>query len=191
MAALLASLAVARKLTERRSGDLLTRFGALTLPLQGSRDLWRLASYSLVHAGGTHLAVNLAALTFFGRIAERCLGARRYLAVYLAAACVGAAAVAASTREPVLLVGASASIFGLVGASLSWIALDRDARTAPGARADLAALGVVVIAQIVIDAASPTPSGAAHVGGALAGVLLGLAFRVEDRRPARRAARER
>ncbi len=188
MAVLLASLAVARKLTERRSGDMLSRFGALTLPLQGWRDLWRLASYGLVHAGGTHLAVNLAALAFFGRIAERTLGARRYLAVYLAAACVGAAAVAMSAREPVILVGASASIFGLVGASLSWLACDRHARAAPGARADLAALAVVIVAQVLIDAASPTPSGAAHVGGALAGVILGLAFRFDDA-PITRAAR--
>lgn len=93
-----------------------------------------------------------------------------------------------SAREPVILVGASASIFGLVGASLSWLACDRHARAAPGARADLAALAVVIVAQVLIDAASPTPSGAAHVGGALAGVILGLAFRFDDA-PITRAAR--
>lgn len=189
MAALLAALAVARKLSERRSGDMLTRFGALTLPLQGGRDLWRMASYGLVHAGATHLAVNLAALAFFGRIAERALGPRRYLAVYLTAACVGAAAVAVSARETVLLVGASASIFGLVGASLSWIASDDLARAAPGAKADLAALAVVAAAQVVIDVMAPSPSGAAHLGGTLAGALLGLAFRVDERALTPRARR--
>ncbi len=183
LCALLAALAVARKLTEPRSGAMLSRFGALTLPLAGARDLWRLASYGLVHAGAVHLAVNLAALAFFGRLAERALGARRYLAVYLTASCAGAAAVALAVCEPVLLVGASASIFGLVGATLAWLATDRARRPSPGARVELVALGAVVTAQVAADVASPSASGAAHVGGALAGALLGVAFRASEWEP--------
>lgn len=177
LCALLASLAVARKLTEARSGAMLYQFGALPVPLAAPSEAWRLVAYGLVHAGAVHLAVNLAALAFFGRNAERALGRARYAAVYLAAGFAGGVAASMAARGPALVVGASGSIFGLVGATLAWLLGDRAACRRPEVRAELAALAVVIAVQCVSDAVSATTSGAAHSGGLAAGVLLGVTFR--------------
>ncbi len=78
---------------------------------------WQLLSYSFLHGGILHLAVNMVALWMFGRDVERVLGSRRFLFYYLA--CVVSAAllqlvVAYASAAPYPTVGASGGVFGVL-----------------------------------------------------------------------------
>jgi membrane associated rhomboid family serine protease len=78
---------------------------------------WQLVTYSFLHAGVAHLALNLFGLWMFGADVERVWGAPRVLAAYFAAVVTGgltqlAAASLAGAGGPVI--GASAGLFGLL-----------------------------------------------------------------------------
>lgn len=53
-------------------------------------EIWRLISYQFLHANTMHLIFNMWALYFFGPAVEEAMGARRYLAFYLACGVAGA-----------------------------------------------------------------------------------------------------
>ena len=53
-------------------------------------EYWRLITYQFLHANTMHLVFNMWALYFFGPAVEEAMGARRYLAFYLACGVAGA-----------------------------------------------------------------------------------------------------
>ncbi|MDZ4402593.1 rhomboid family intramembrane serine protease [Prosthecobacter sp.] len=97
-----------------------------TIPLGGvSIDelarghLWTLLTYMFVHGSLGHLLLNMLMLYFAGRGVQQLFGSRHFTLIYLFAGIVGAAAemavngyVRGDTITP--LVGASASVFGLL-----------------------------------------------------------------------------
>ncbi len=78
------------------------------------REIWRFLSYVLVHAGYQHLLVNVFLQLLVGLPLEMSNGSLRVMTVYLSGALMGSLGV--STVLPrQYLVGASASVFALVG----------------------------------------------------------------------------
>lgn len=77
---------------------------------------WRVVTSAFTHAGPIHLALNMLALLLFGSELERQLGRARYLTVYLVAALGGAVALQLLGEYYQGAVGASAAIYGLLGA---------------------------------------------------------------------------
>lgn len=81
-----------------------------------------LSTHFFLHADWTHLAVNALWLLVFGTPVARYLGGMRFLALALLSAMAGALLfIALHGAEPVILVGASGGISGLMGASLRLI----------------------------------------------------------------------
>ncbi|TYI98378.1 hypothetical protein E1A91_D01G210400v1, partial [Gossypium mustelinum] len=76
-------------------------------------QIWRLATYSLLHANIRHLMVNCYSLNSVGPTVANLSGPRRFLAVYLTSAISSAATSYWFRKAPA--VGASGAIFGLVG----------------------------------------------------------------------------
>lgn len=73
-----------------------------------------------VHADFGHLFGNMLVLLLFGLPFEERIGARRFLVVYLVAGLIGTLCqVAVTLPDPILLMGASGAIFGLIGAFAS------------------------------------------------------------------------
>ena len=77
---------------------------------------WRVFTAAFLHIGPIHLAVNMLALLLFGSELERQLGRWRYLSLYLLSALGGAAAIQLLGDPRVPVAGASAAIYGLLGA---------------------------------------------------------------------------
>lgn len=78
---------------------------------------WQILSYAFLHAGLTHLLVNMFAVYMFGSDLEHLWGGRRYLTYYLACALVAGLAqlvVARLTGGFYPTVGASGAVFGLL-----------------------------------------------------------------------------
>ena len=79
-------------------------------------EWWRVFTAAFLHIGPVHLALNMLALLVFGSELERQIGRWRYLALYLLSALGGAAAIQLLGDPRVPVAGASAAIYGLLGA---------------------------------------------------------------------------
>jgi membrane associated rhomboid family serine protease len=145
----------------------LTKFGVF----QG--EYWRLVTVVLVHGGVLHLAFNMYALFIIGPIVEQLYGRARFLWIYLLCAAAGSAA-SYTFSDSFASVGASGAIFGLFGMLLVADRVHKPALTR-NARNLTAQIGTLILINLafgfflggIID-------NAAHIGGLLAGCLLGL-----------------
>ncbi|MEC4893789.1 MAG: rhomboid family intramembrane serine protease [Oscillatoria sp. PMC 1051.18] len=140
--------------------------------LQG--QWWRVITANFLHYGALHLIMNMLGLYFFGPFVEFSLGSWRYLLCYFVSG-VGTMSIITFIAQyqdfPFnLLVGASASIMGLIGvisAILLWGWRREKARIA-GKR--LRIFLIIIVLQIIFDRLIPQVSGLSHLLG------LGLGF---------------
>ena len=77
---------------------------------------WRMVTSLFVHISASHLFFNMLALFLFGRILERDIGYRKFILIYFLAGFAGNLLFAMTSTSYV--VGASAAMFGIVGAAM-------------------------------------------------------------------------
>lgn len=143
-------------------------------------ELWRLFTVTLVHAPDRtffflHLGFNMYALYLVGPVVEQIYGSRRMLLMYVATAATG------STLSFVIGpdaagVGASGAIFGLFGVLLvaSRVHIPVVDRRS---RAILSQVGMLIVINLIFGfglGGGLNIDNAAHVGGLLGGLWLGL-----------------
>lgn len=159
----------------------LYRLGALWLSSEGSLpEVWRLVSAGFLHYGAMHLVMNLLGLWLLGQRLERTLGWARFTLIYLGTGVGSSALYVLWARllggAPTLLVGASGSVMGVVGATAAgllgrWFR-DR-ARLPRQEQTYLLSLGMVLALQAVFDLVTPQVAMMAHIGGTVTGLALG------------------
>jgi rhomboid protease GluP len=99
-------------------GYVLLNFGAKYGPALEAGQWWRLITAGFLHGGVFHILMNSWVMYDLGAQVEQAYGTSRFLVLYLVA---GAAGFAASAWwSPVLSIGASASLFGLIGAMIAY-----------------------------------------------------------------------
>lgn len=169
------------------------------LPGGFGAEIWTFVTYSLLHATWTHLGVNALWLLPFGSALARRFGALRFLAFFAVTAAAGAALhLAFNAGSPYPVIGASASISGMMAAAMRFAfqrggplnmmrSDDEETYRVPaiplsGVFTDariLIFLGVWFAINILFGASSLSLTGGeqpvawqAHIGGFLAGLLL-------------------
>jgi rhomboid protease GluP len=166
----------------------LVRAGALFTPLLADGQWWRLITAQFIHWGLPHLAMNMLGLWFLGPAVELALGSIRFIIAYLICGAGGmglawAVAEFAANSRPIIVMGASASVLGLVGiqAAFSLISFRRSGSLV--AKAQLSSMTQILVLQAVFDWMVPQVSSTAHLGGAAVGFILGtLILRARIRR---------
>ncbi len=162
----------------------LTRFGANVPALVWQGEVWRLAASMFLHIGIVHVLVNGWALSQIAPLVEALLGARKLLLLYgVTGLCGSLASVLWHTwrGEPnAVSAGASGALFGLIGALIAFLLRRRD-RLVPQAKALLSQLVLWAGINAFLGLTIPGIDNAAHMGGAVAGLLLGFVLR--ERRP--------
>lgn len=158
----------------------LVSIGALFSPLVEQGEWWRLITAQFVHWGFAHLIFNCMGLWFLGPLVEDALGILKYVLTYLACGAGGmliawsCATFLSSEPHPIILLGASASVLGLVGVQAAF-ALRMFRQTGSlWAKAQLQSMVQIVVLQAVFDFMVPQVSSTAHVGGAATGFVLGM-----------------
>jgi rhomboid protease GluP len=149
----------------------IVRYGALLRERVLLGEWWRLLSATVLHGGIEHLLGNLMALYVIGVGLEHAIGARNTLVVYLA--CGLGASLASVALNTTPSVGASGAIFGMMGVITVFLWRHRDRfevrdRRVAGVMAVWA--GITVLTGMF----TPYIDNAAHVGGLVAGGLIGL-----------------
>ena len=154
--------------------DVLLRMGAKYAPLIAEGEYWRLFTSMFLHIGVMHLAFNGYALFVIGTELERLEGPGRFLAIYLLSGLFGSLASYALSDS--LAAGASGAIFGIIGALAAFFLIHREKLGAWGNRR-LANIGIVIVFNLIWGFSQPGRiDNYAHVGGLLAGLMLGWAL---------------
>jgi len=149
--------------------ELVARFAQINAEV-GAGEWWRIFTVVLLHGSITHILFNMWALWVLGPQIERGVGTLPFVSLYLAAAAVGGAFAYYLGDLRDVGVGASGAIFGLFGIWLSW-ALNR--RNTMQGRALLSQLGFLLLINAALPLIFRNISWQAHLGGLIAGFLIG------------------
>jgi rhomboid protease GluP len=157
----------------------LVMVGALYGPLLEDGEWWRLISAQFIHWGVAHISFNMLGLWFLGPQTENQLASLRFLVSYLTCGAGGmlvawVCAAVFQQDSSVILLGASASVLGLVGLQAAFALKTYRHTGSLGAKAQLTAMTQIIILQAVFDFMVPEVSSTAHVGGAAVGFLMGM-----------------
>lgn len=138
--------------------------------LVAAGEWWRLFTPVLLHASITHIMFNMWALWVLGPQVERGVGTWPFVGVYLASAGVGGVFAYFMGGPGDIAVGASGAIFGLFGIWLNWAVRRRN--TAYG-RALLRQIGFLLLLNAALPLIIPNIAWEAHLGGLVAGFVIG------------------
>lgn len=153
------------------SSATLTKMGALVWEKVVHRHQgWRLLSSMWLHAGVIHLVANMLCLLFIGMRLEQQFGYVRIGAIYVVSG-VGGAVLSSLVVRNRVTVGASGALLGLLGAMLSELLTNWTIYTNKAAA--VATLLSVAAVNLVLGVL-PHVDNLAHIGGFLAGFLLGF-----------------
>jgi len=158
-------------------GEKLAELGAIVPEYINAGQYWRLVTAMFLHGDGTiggdalHLILNLFALFQLGTLYEVMFGTRRFLLIYFVTGI--AASITSYLHGAGASVGASGAIFGIVGAFVISVWRSPRWRHERAARSIVRQLIFLVLANIAIGLEIPKIDLAAHLGGLVAGFLLG------------------
>jgi membrane associated rhomboid family serine protease len=173
-------------------GELIFRTLELNKFLVDAGEWWRLFTVVLVHGGTSismvspeeasnvllagliHLGFNMYALFLCGPLIEQIYGPVRMVAFYLVSA-LGASAATFAFGESAFVVGASGAIFGMFGVLFAASRLHLPMLDRRG-RALIGQVGFLILSSLLISFAMPFVDNIAHIGGLIAGLLVGVAF---------------
>ena len=159
----------------------LAAWGGNSGSLDFTGQWWRLLTYQFLHITLLHIAINMWVLWSVGRLVEKLFGSFSLLFIYLASGAFAGLASIGWTPDMVS-VGASGAIFGLLGALVVFLSFFRNDVPMWALRYWVPA-SIFVLFSLIGGATQPNVDNAAHVGGLLAGLIIGAAtIRPADRR---------
>lgn len=155
-------------------GEFMQSHGAMYWPLVVNKgEYYRLFTYMFLHFGPSHLINNMIILGFIGDNLEREVGKIKYISIYLIAGIIaGTLSMVYNIMKgtDVLAVGASGAIFGVVGAVLYIIIVNK------GKLEDLSIRQVLLFSLLSLynGFTSQGIDNMAHIAGFIAGILLAM-----------------
>jgi rhomboid protease GluP len=156
------------------TSQLLT-WGANFAPLTLHGQAWRLITSCFLHIGVIHIAMNMFILFQIGVFAEMLFGRTRLLLLYLLAGLWGSIASVAG-HPPVVAAGASGAVFGVYGAVLAFLLVQRGVIPSVQAWSIAKSAGVFIAYNLLYGLARPGIDIRAHIGGLIGGFVVGAAL---------------
>jgi rhomboid protease GluP len=149
-------------------GQTLFLFGAKASQAIHAGQWWRLITAGFLHGGIVHILMNSWIIFDLGAAVEEFYGTARYLVFYFVSTVAGF--MASTWWSPSLSIGASAALFGLIGAMIAFGVKNRASSIGAALRAHYTqwavwGLAIGLIPGFRID-------NAAHIGGLAAGFVI-------------------
>ena len=132
-------------------------------------ELWRLITSMFLHGDALHLFSNMFSLLIFGSYVELSFSKYKFVLIYFISGFLGSLFTVFFLPLNTLSLGASGAIFGLIGAVLSMLILDR--------KNPLIILGLIYVFYFVITSFRPGVNYFAHIFGLLGGFIIGYLLR--------------
>ncbi len=144
--------------------EIITSFGLNPILVQYYGEYFRLVTSMFLHLNFMHIAFNMLALWQVGLVLENRLGKYKFAVIYFLSGISGGLLSVYMNEPMAFSVGASGAVFGLFGA---FVAINR--------RLKLDAYGMLVMIAINLGIGFVIPNidWHGHVGGLIAGFLLG------------------
>lgn len=155
---------------------LLIHSGGQFMPALMAGEWWRCVTYAFTHAGIIHLGFNMLVLWQIGPLIENEVGAARFIFLYFLATLTGTFASLFWNMPPSptgpfpVLVGASGAIFGLIGFAAAYYHRIGGPEGVHRRNFMLQWAAFAFLFGLIV----PRIDNAAHLGGAIGGVVLGL-----------------
>jgi rhomboid protease GluP len=147
-------------------------WGADAGPLTLTGDWWRILTSCFVHFGIIHIGMNMYILYQVGPFTELLYGRIRFLLLYLLAG-LGGSIVSLAVHPLTTSAGASGAIFGVYGALLAFLVVQRGIIPPSRSRAIAQSAGIFLVYNLFFGLASRTTDLSAHGGGFVVGFLAG------------------
>ncbi|WP_406007907.1 rhomboid family intramembrane serine protease [Streptomyces sp. NBC_00637] len=128
-------------------------------------EWYRMVTSMFTHREIWHIAFNMLSLWWLGGPLEQALGRARYLSLYMVSGLAGSALVYLLVSPGTATLGASGAIFGLFGAMA--VLMRR-------LRQDMRPIIAMLVIQLIITFGWSGISWQAHIGGLIAGVVMGV-----------------
>jgi membrane associated rhomboid family serine protease len=170
-------------------GNYCLQYGALYKPAVEHGQWWRPITFLFLHAHVSHVALNLVALWWFGRICENLFGTSRFLIIFFASGILSGVSEVCLSKS-MMAIGASGSVMGLFGATTA--AVFRLKQTLPKRlrKTELTWMFGLALTQVILDEIIPNVAIFAHLGGLVSGFLLGLILPIKKQFLSERAKSE-
>ena len=149
--------------------DMGASYGPLTVQKQ---EWWRLFTAMFLHAGITHIAMNMYSLYLVGRSAEMYFNTKSYISIYLFSGIIGGL-ISLYIHPASVGIGASGAIFGIFGALAGFFLANRD-KIANHTKAFMKNFTSVLGINLVIGLLIPSIDVSAHIGGLVIGIIGGF-----------------
>lgn len=143
-------------------------FGPLTL----TGEWWRIFTATFLHFGLLHVGMNMYILYQVGPFTELLYGRVRFLLLYVLAG-LGGSLVSLTIHPMTVSAGASGAIFGVYGALLAFLVVQRGVIPAARSRAIAQSAGIFLVYNLFFGLTSRTTDLSAHGGGFVFGFLAG------------------
>lgn len=134
-------------------------------------EWWRVVTSMFIHAGFTHVLFNMFSLFLFGPELEKIAGKMRFLTIYFLAGIFGIAATYLTQEPNYASVGASGAIYGIFGAFAALVYYTRN--LFPQLKQIILPL---IVISVIMTFMTPNINIAAHLGGLVAGFVLGFVY---------------
>jgi membrane associated rhomboid family serine protease len=170
-AAIFVALALAGAGVIQPQGDVHFEWGSNLGLATAAGAWWRLFTSMFLHFGILHVAVNMAVLWGVGPVVERLYGHFLFLLIYVLSGMAGALA-SVLWHPEVNSAGASGAILGIVGASMACFLQRGNGIPRTVAIANVV-VGVILVAGSILWGLAPGIDNIAHLGGLVAGFVLG------------------
>jgi rhomboid protease GluP len=161
------------------TGDLIG-WGANYGPLTTNGEWWRLGSAMFIHIGLLHLFFNMLALWNLGLIVESAMGGLAFTVLYVLSGLAGSI-MSVAWHPDAVSAGASGAIFGLFGGMMGLLGRRYLISGISVGRGVIRSLLVNILINLGISLI-PGIDMAAHGGGLMAGLALGMVIDPEPRR---------
>ncbi|MGW8630153.1 rhomboid family intramembrane serine protease [Streptomyces sp. NPDC055793] len=130
-------------------------------------EWYRLVTTMFTHEEIWHIGFNMISLWFLGGPLEAALGRSRYLTLYLVSGLAGSALTYLLASPTTATLGASGAIFGLFGATAALVRR---------LNADMRPVVILLVISLIFTFTRGNISWQAHVGGLVAGAVIGYAM---------------
>lgn len=156
---------------DETSPEMLILFGAKFNPLITDGEYWRLLTSMFIHIGIIHLFFNLYALFILGKSVEFFFGKIDFLVIYFISGLWGSLFSYAFNDS--ISAGASGAVFGLIGALISFFAINKEMFGKSG-KQTLISMILIAVLNLAIGFSTSGIDNFAHIGGLLGGISLGV-----------------
>lgn len=154
------------------SSDIILKWGANFAPLTFNGQWWRLFTSCFLHFGLLHIAFNMYALFFIGFLLEPLLGKSRFLVAYLSCGLLSSLA-SLWWNSLTVSAGASGAVFGMYGLFLALLTTNLIPKQYR--QSQLKTMMIFVVFNLAIGTTAGIDN-AAHIGGLLAGIVIGYLY---------------